>query len=196
ASENSINTVENVLHSANVASLLSSKQIALTGPLTMLDVVFSPILSSTGTRLRLPESAQQQLLVWTNEHALNEILFNLVSNANKHAWHGITGRVKEIMIAIEVIDVRFIDLVVTDNGVGIHSNDLDRVFEKGFRSQSQAQLPGGGLGLSIVRGLANKLANHEISLQSIQGTGTTFRVRLPRFDPLGEDDEGKRLAAQ
>lgn len=184
ASENSIAIVENVLHSANIASRLNSTQITLTNPLTMLDVVFSPILSSTGIRLKLPPPSQQQISVWTNEHALNEILSNLVSNANKHAWFGITPRSKRILVTIEEVDHRFIEIVVADNGKGINPDDLDRVFEKGFRSNNQSSRPSGdGLGLSIVRGLINKLSDHEVSIQSTQSVGTTFRVRIPRFDP-------------
>ncbi len=189
ASENSITIVENVLHSAGVASQLDTKQIALARPLTMLDVVFFPILSAAGVRLALPNIEEQQIGVWTNEHALNEILFNLVSNANRHAWQrDPTASSKCISVTISTIDDDFVDLTVSDNGQGIESTDLERIFEKGFQVHARSnETESRGLGLSIVQGLVNKLPRHTISVQSSSNGGTAFHILVPRNNPLSSE---------
>lgn len=181
ASENSVVIVENVLQSAGEASCFALKVTTLTHPLTMLDVVFSPILAARGVRLELPSASDQMTTVWTNEHALSEILLNLISNAYKHAWP--QGNIaKRISLAIEH-SPGFVTLIVRDNGQGIDESDLPRLFEKGFRSCQPRESSGSGLGLAIVRGLVERLPGHEISVQSHQGSGTEFRIHIPTSDP-------------
>jgi len=189
ASENSIAIVENVLYSASIASQLSVKEITLARPLTMLEVIFSPILSATGIRLELPTAREQSISIWTNEHALNEILLNIVSNANKHAWHAGMESAKRISVMIKEVDDQLIELMIVDNGRGISTHDLDHIFEKGFQADPRPHGSGGsGFGLAIVRGLVNKLPGHTISVQSTLTLGTTFRIGIPRIDPQPQDD--------
>ncbi len=184
ASENSIIIVENVLHSAGEASQFNLTEITFVRPLTMLEIVFSPILAPAGVRLNLPDAHAQQIHVWTNEHALNEILSNLIANAGKHAWPKSSDRSKRISVVISRIDDKTAELAISDNGRGINPGDLDRIFEKGYRSPSEQKSPfGNGLGLAIVRGLVARLAGHSISVESSVGVGTTFRLRIPLTDP-------------
>src|SRR5690606_16300636 len=126
----------------------------------------------------------QRIPVWTNEHALNEILSNLVSNAMKHAWRNSGDRAKRIAITINEAPDGYAALAVTDNGVGIESTDLERIFEKGFQSTSEIKADGGhGFGLAIVRALVSRMPGHEIAVESALGVGTTFRIRLPLTEP-------------
>ena len=70
--------------------------------------------------------------------------------------------------------------MVADQGVGIPSRDLDRVFERFYRvDKARSRDTGGtGLGLSIVRHVAT---NHggEVLVSSTEGEGSTFVLRLP-----------------
>jgi two-component system sensor histidine kinase BarA len=105
---------------------------------------------------------------------LQQILSNLLSNAIKFTPEG--GRV--LLKADAVFP--FVNLVVTDTGVGIAPEDQELVFEK-FRQAGNPltrEHAGTGLGLSIVRELA-KLLGGEVTLQSELGRGSTFTVRLP-----------------
>jgi len=72
-------------------------------------------------------------------------------------------------------------IVVEDQGVGIPSRDLERIFERFYRVDAgRSRSTGGtGLGLAIVRHVA---ANHRGSVQveSREGEGSTFTMRLPR----------------
>lgn len=194
ASESSIIIVENVLQSANEASQFNISETDLSRVFTMLDVVFTPTLAAKGIRLQLPGAHQQQVRVWTNEHALNEILANLVSNALKHAWPLATERVKQLSLLVDSREIDFIEIVVRDNGCGIDADDLPRIFDKGFRADAgRHSVPGDGLGLAIVSALVDKLPFHAVTVQSTLNRGTTFRLRLPATDPESVDQHSTSI---
>jgi two-component system sensor histidine kinase SenX3 len=75
-----------------------------------------------------------------------------------------------------------VEVAVSDQGIGIAEEDLDRVFERFYRTdQARSRQTGGtGLGLSIVKHIAE---NHggEVRLWSRVGRGSTFTVRLPEI---------------
>jgi two-component system, OmpR family, sensor histidine kinase SenX3 len=74
----------------------------------------------------------------------------------------------------------WIEIVVTDKGVGIPARDIDRIFERFYRvDRARSRDTGGtGLGLSIVRHVAT---NHsgEVTVQSREGEGSVFTMRVP-----------------
>jgi len=74
-------------------------------------------------------------------------------------------------------------LYVKDSGIGIPADDLDRIFEKFFRSEhASAAYPGNGLGLSIARALVAQ-NNGQIWVDSELGRGSTFYILLPNHPP-------------
>ncbi len=104
---------------------------------------------------------------------MTRILVNLVSNAIKFSPMG--GRVE---IAVDVSAVH-LQIRVVDAGPGIPAAELDRVFERFYRTSSAATVPGSGLGLVIARGLAENLGG-SVRLRSTEGSGTTALLTLPR----------------
>src|SRR5262245_37392719 len=114
---------------------------------------------------------------------VRQILTNLISNAIKFTPEG--GRVN-LRVAP---DGDFVVFTVSDTGVGIPSDEHDRVFEK-FRQSGRSTLTreheGTGLGLSIVRELCGLLGG-DVSLKSDLGRGSTFTVRLPQTLPGSAD---------
>jgi len=68
---------------------------------------------------------------------------------------------------------------VTDSGSGIAAEHLPRVFERFYRDDSQAAHSGAGLGLAIVQKIVD-IHHGSIDVESIEGEGTKFTVRLPR----------------
>jgi len=116
-----------------------------------------------------------------DQSRVQQILNNLLSNAIKFTPEG--GRIK--VIAAQNGEGELV-LRVVDTGVGIADQDQQMIFEK-FR-QGETSMPGGdamtrehggsGLGLSIVRELANLLGG-DVSVESELGTGSTFTVQLP-----------------
>ena len=105
---------------------------------------------------------------------LAQILDNLIANAVKFTPPG--GHV-------EVRTFREADVVVVevaDTGIGISDEDQDRLFQRFFRAEGAIlhAIEGTGLGLAIVKAIVDAHGG-ELSVESISGQGTTFRIALP-----------------
>ncbi len=111
-----------------------------------------------------------------DEHRVAEAVENLVSNAVKFTPPG--GRVD---VRVEATGDA-VAIVVADDGPGIEEDDRRRLFERFFRSVKSEGLPGAGLGLSIVKAIAETHGG-SISVESTLGHGATFELRLPRSGP-------------
>jgi two-component system sensor histidine kinase SenX3 len=99
---------------------------------------------------------------------------NLLDNALKYSDPG-----APVALACREAD-GWLTIEVTDHGVGIPSRDLDRIFERFYRvDRARSRGTGGtGLGLAIVRNVAHA-HDGDISVESREGEGSTFRLRLP-----------------
>ncbi len=105
---------------------------------------------------------------------LQQILFNLTSNALKFTEHG------SVQARIFLPDASHWALQVSDTGIGIPAEAQADVFKSFWQVDSSAtrQYRGSGLGLSIVKQLAD-LMGGEITLASLSGKGSTFTVIFP-----------------
>lgn len=104
---------------------------------------------------------------------IDEIIYNLCDNAIKYN--------KEdglVIINIQKVD-GITEYTVTDTGIGIAENDLDRVFERFYRADKShsRKIGGTGLGLSIVK---HGVSYHggEVSIKSELGSGTSIKIRF------------------
>jgi two-component system sensor histidine kinase SenX3 len=125
-------------------------------------------------RIRLVSGGDKNSEVYGDEALLAIALHNLISNAIQYSPDG-----SRVGIGINSAD-GVVEIAVTDQGVGIPEDELDRVFERFFRSDpARSRNTGGsGLGLSIVK---HVVQNHggDIRVWSQPGNGSTFTVRLP-----------------
>ncbi|HIG73638.1 MAG TPA: HAMP domain-containing histidine kinase [Bacteroidetes bacterium] len=105
---------------------------------------------------------------------LAQILDNLVANALRHtpAGGGITLSAREAPEGVEI--------TVADTGEGIPADALPHVFERSVRADGARSGGGAGLGLSIVRSLAQAMGG-SVSAVSAPGAGTTVTVSLLRW---------------
>ena len=107
---------------------------------------------------------------------LKQILTNLLNNAIKFTEKG------SIEIGCMPEEDGFLVFYVKDSGIGIPESQQELIFERFRQSESNftisRQYGGVGLGLSISKGLVDKMGG-AISLRSVAGTGTTFFVRIP-----------------
>jgi signal transduction histidine kinase/CheY-like chemotaxis protein/purine-cytosine permease-like protein len=110
--------------------------------------------------------------VRTDEKRLRQILINLLSNAIKYTDRGsATLRVR--------LRGQVTEFEVVDTGHGIRPEDMEAIFEPFERGHMPAAnaVPGTGLGLTISK-LLTQVLGGEISVESVPGEGSTFRVRL------------------
>jgi signal transduction histidine kinase len=71
---------------------------------------------------------------------------------------------------------------VCDRGIGIPAADQKQLFHAFHRARNASHLPGTGLGLVIVKRCV-ELHGGEVDCESAEGSGATFTVRLPMFEP-------------
>lgn len=129
------------------------------------------------------EQKHQQLMVNIDDpgyakftpDALEKVLLNLLSNANKYTPEGGT-----ISLTAEQKDGS-IEIVVADTGIGINTASQQRIFESFERGSIDQNLPGVGIGLALVKQLLS-VNEGSISLTSEPGHGSEFKVRFPAVD--------------
>ncbi|HEV2779187.1 MAG TPA: ATP-binding protein [Actinophytocola sp.] len=129
-------------------------------------------MDSTGIEIATDEDSG--LLVAGDRTLLVTALSNLLENALAYSPPG-----SPVSVSRRLVD-GYVEISVTDRGIGIAEDEQQRVFERFYRvDRARSRATGGtGLGLAIVKHVA---ANHggEVKLWSKLGTGSTFTLRLP-----------------
>ena len=108
-----------------------------------------------------------------DELQLTSAFYNILENSVKYK------RINQgnIHLTVQQLD-DFIEVKISDNGIGIPTKDLDRIFERFYCVDRSHSGSGVGLGLAIVR---HVIVNHEgvIRIESTEGVGTTFFIQFP-----------------
>lgn len=143
-----------------------------------LDLIIGRILeylsgkvAETGAELSIAEDLP---VVCGDPTLLDQIFTNLLSNALTYHKPDIPP---QITVCGELKD-GFAIVQVSDQGIGIPDEYAEQVFDVFRRLHSQAEYPGTGIGLSIVK-KAVELMDGEVWVESPSGEGTTFFVKLP-----------------
>ncbi len=121
------------------------------------------------------EPPSPEVLVRGDDEGVRTILSNLIDNAIKY-----TPEEGKVTVRCEA-NGDLATVVVEDTGIGIAEEDLARIFERFYRVDKarSREVGGTGLGLSIVKHLTQSFGG-QVSVQSVPGKGTAFRVRLTR----------------
>ena len=124
--------------------------------------------------IEIVRGGERTLTVRGSESQLVTAVGNLIENA----VHYSSERTR-VAVAVRRREGA-VEISVTDQGMGIAEKDLERVFERFYRADpARSRATGGtGLGLAIVKHIAT---NHggEVSVWSVEGSGSTFTLRLP-----------------
>ena len=138
---------------------------------------FSPRAKKDGVKIR--SDAQNSLNmehVQFDQTRMKQIIANLIENALSYSNSG-----DEIIIETNNSNPYTVEINVIDTGSGIPELELDKIFDQFFRvDKSRSRKTGGaGLGLTIVKKLVDAHGG-TISVESKLGTGTKFRISLPK----------------
>jgi signal transduction histidine kinase len=115
--------------------------------------------------------------LYVDAERTGQIITNLLSNALKYTPAG-----GQVSVRFRV-DAQALVIDVADTGLGIAPDELDRVFDRFFRSESPEKraILGTGLGLPIARAMAEAQGG-TLTVASELNTGSTFTLTLPRAD--------------
>ncbi|WP_446214702.1 sensor histidine kinase [Micromonospora sp. IBSANI012] len=148
-----------------------------------VDWVVAEVLDRTRTaaaarQIQVLTEGEKGLTVYGSDAQIATAVANLVENAINYSGEGTTVRVATRA------DEEHVEIAVTDQGIGIAPNEVDRIFERFYRAdQARSRSTGGtGLGLAIVKHIAS---NHggRVEVTSTLGGGSTFTLRLPASPP-------------
>lgn len=105
---------------------------------------------------------------------LTTILNNLLSNAAKYTSE---GDITLALSSVEESGVKYTEISVSDTGHGISPEALPHIFERYYQANSKHQASGSGIGLALVKGLAD-LHEAMLEVSSQPEAGSTFKLRL------------------
>lgn len=108
---------------------------------------------------------------------LGNAINNIISNAIKYSREN-----SEISISVTVSEYG-LEIQVKDNGIGISADEVKYLFTQFFRAKNATNIQGTGLGLNISRQFVELLGG-TISVQSIEGKGSTFTITIPKNNEL------------
>lgn len=113
---------------------------------------------------------------FADKDLLHQVMINLLSNALKYS-----RRAGSVIVRACIDETsRTATVTVTDNGMGIAPEDLDKVFEKFYRTDTgKKYAEGTGLGLNLVRQIVEKFHEGRVFVSSTPSRGSTFGFELP-----------------
>jgi signal transduction histidine kinase len=125
--------------------------------------------------IRIINEIETPYVVYADERMTDSILLNLISNAVKF-----THRFGRVTISAQLAPDRMIEITVSDTGIGMTKQDIDKLFKVGEKVRTigtDGELST-GLGLLLCKEFVEKHGG-KIWVESQTGTGSTFRFTLP-----------------
>ena len=148
---------------------LARRQIDLWPLVEALIYDIQPVADTAGTRVT--NKIDEDLIAYADASLLRRVFQNLVANAITYAPHG-----EVVVNARETGTDGSVECLVSDNGAGIPQDRLTIIFDK---LETDPEKDGGtGLGLAIVKTFVEAHGG-EVSVESQEGVGSTFRFTLP-----------------
>ena len=149
-------------------------------PLDLRDCIESSIdfvarpASEKGLDLIVQFEPDAPLAIYGDKTRIAQIVTNLLSNAVKFTKHG------EVMVKVSPSGNNHFQIAVSDTGIGIPTDRLDRLFKSFSQvdTSTTREYGGTGLGLAICARLVNVM-HGRIWVESSEGKGSTFRVEIP-----------------
>lgn len=127
---------------------------------------------ATGKGIGLTEDVPPGLIILGSEDEIISMLMNLLENAVKYTDCG------EIRVTASREHDGHLLVSISDTGLGMSSDELDKVFDRFYRAPGVRQVDGSGLGLAISRRIARAMGG-DVTARSEPRKGSEFTIRLP-----------------
>jgi CheY-like chemotaxis protein len=127
------------------------------------------------TNVKLEKQMDEKIsVIFSDQDKIKQIVLNLLSNAAKFTHEG------RILLRVEKLTDELLRISITDSGIGINEDALDRIFDEFQQADTSTtrEYGGTGLGLAISRNLA-RLLGGDLTATSQVGVGSTFTFTLP-----------------
>ncbi|NQV16376.1 response regulator [bacterium] len=145
-------------------------------------IVHSFSSMAEGKQIKLSfNSEYEDIQLYYEKDVIVKIISNLMSNALKFTDSGGTVQVEVLKSQDTTSDTEgTVDIIISDTGVGIPGNQVEKIFDRFYQvNSSETQSPeGAGIGLALIRELV-ELHKAKISVESEEGTGTSFTLHIP-----------------
>jgi signal transduction histidine kinase len=160
----------------DVSMLRSGQNLPLEPRVFHLRAIASQVAEdhqSRTERHRIQVTGEESLVGEWDQGRVERVLDNLVDNAVKYSPGG-----GDVIVEVASEEAHA-TVSVTDHGIGIPASELGGIFEPYRRGSNARMLRGIGLGLAGCRAVLEQLGG-ELIVESTEGVGSTFRVRLPK----------------
>ena len=152
---------------------LSTEPVQLAEVIKEARSLATPLAADLAVKLR-QRDIHEELYVKADRQRLRQVLVNLISNAIKYNRPG-----GDVALSASKSDSGEIRIEITDTGIGISPEDIDRLFTPFERLDAASRgIEGTGLGLAVARGLVETM-NGTLNVTSERGAGTTVWIELP-----------------
>ena len=177
----SVDRMINIVEDLELISALETQENLLDiQPFSLVELIkelfeaFEMKASQMNIKLELNNEANSEM-VMGDRNKIQQVFLNLLSNSIKYGKQG--GKTK-----VQLFDMEESILIeVADNGIGIESASLNRIFERFYRADKNRsrEIGGTGLGLAIVKHIL-EVHNQTISVRSTKDVGSTFSFILEK----------------
>jgi two-component system, OmpR family, phosphate regulon sensor histidine kinase PhoR len=177
----SVDRMINIVEDLELISALETQENLLDiRPFNLVELIkelfeaFEMKASQMNIKLELNNEANSEM-VMGDRNKIQQVFLNLLSNSIKYGKQG--GKTK-----VQLFDMEESILIeVADNGIGIESASLNRIFERFYRADKNRsrEIGGTGLGLAIVKHIL-EVHNQTISVRSTKDVGSTFSFILEK----------------
>jgi signal transduction histidine kinase/ligand-binding sensor domain-containing protein/DNA-binding response OmpR family regulator len=166
---------------------LTFRETDLTHFVGELYAAFLPQAQSRQITMRMiSENPEQEIRVWIDPAHFDKVVVNVLSNAMKFTPQGgeitLTLRIGSNPEAVDAPLRHFAEIMIDDSGVGIASEELDRIFERFYQARNQTASTGGagtGIGLHLCRSIMTLHHGTIRATANDDRQGTRFIICLP-----------------
>ena len=151
------------------------EEIDLSKAMEEIKSTVTPLIQKNSNKLEINYKSETKSIT-ADVTKIRQILLNLLSNASKFTNDG------QITVTIEDVDADRIQFIVSDTGIGMTPEQVEKVFQPFTQADEKTtrKFGGTGLGLTITKMFAEMMGG-TIDLQSKKGQGTSFIVTIPKI---------------